>query len=142
MGSKAVKARREAAEIRKVLWRALIAFTIGILIAMLAFSYWGDKFLHDICPPALGRIPAYLLLGTFVGGMYMVIQFVGEKVYKGTAPNVHVSFTTVYAVMIVLAPLAFVWLIIVRLRQLSKLRKIEMEEENNKESILILNSEF
>ena len=131
MGSKAVKARREAAEIRKVLWRALIAFTIGILIAMLAFSYWGDKFLHDICPPALGRIPAYLLLGTFVGGMYMVIQFVGEKVYKGTAPNVHVSFTTVYAVMIVLAPLAFVWLIIVRLRQLSKLRKIEMEEENN-----------
>ena len=33
--------------------------------------------------------------------------------------------------MIVLAPLAFVWLIIVRLRQLSKLRKIEMEEENN-----------
>ncbi len=131
MGSKAVKARREAAEIRKVLWRALIAFTIGILIAMLAFSYWGDKFLHDICLPALGRIPAYLLLGTFVGGMYMVIQFVGEKVYKGTAPNVHVSFTTVYAVMIVLAPLAFVWLIIVRLRQLSKLRKIEMEEENN-----------
>lgn len=131
MGSKAVKARREAAEIRKVLWRALIAFTIGILIAMLAFSYWGDKFLHDICPPALGRIPAYLLLGTFVGGMYMVIQFVGEKVYKGTAPNVHVSFTTVYAVMIVLAPLAFVWLIIVRLRQLSKLRKIEMEEEDN-----------
>ena len=131
MGSKAVKARREAAEIRKVLWRALIAFTIGILIAMLAFSYWGDKFLHDICPPALGRIPAYLLLGTFVGGMYMVIQFVGEKVYKGTAPNVHVSFTTVYAAMIVLAPLAFVWLIIVRLRQLSKLRKIEMEEENN-----------
>lgn len=131
MGSKAVKARREAAEIRKVLWRALIAFTIGILIAMLAFSYWGDKFLHDICPPALGRIPAYLLLGTFVGGMYMVIQFVGEKVYKGTAPNVHVSFTTVYAVMIVLAPLAFVWLIIVRFRQLSKLRKIEMEEENN-----------
>ena len=131
MGSKAVKARHEAAEIRKVLWRALIAFTIGILIAMLAFSYWGDKFLHDICPPALGRIPAYLLLGTFVGGMYMVIQFVGEKVYKGTAPNVHVSFTTVYAVMIVLAPLAFVWLIIVRLRQLSKLRKIEMEEENN-----------
>ena len=131
MGSKAVKARREAAEIRKVLWRALIAFTIGILIAMLAFSYWGDKFLHDICPPALGRIPAYLLLGTFVGGMYMVIQFVGEKVYKGTAPNVHVSFSTVYAVMIVLAPLAFVWLIIVRLRQLSKLRKIEMEEENN-----------
>ena len=131
MGSKAVKARREAAEIRKVLWRALIAFTIGILIAMLAFSYWGDKFLHDICPPALGRIPAYLLLGTFVGGMYMVIQFVGEKVYKGTAPSVHVSFTTVYAVMIVLAPLAFVWLIIVRLRQLSKLRKIEMEEENN-----------
>ena len=131
MGSKAVKARREAAEIRKVLWRALIAFTIGILIAMLAFSYWGDKFLHDICPPALGRIPAYLLLGTFVGGMYMVIQFVGEKVYKGTAPNVHVSFTTVYAVMVVLAPLAFVWLIIVRLRQLSKLRKIEMEEENN-----------
>ena len=131
MGSKAVKARREAAEIRKVLWRALIAFTIGILIAMLAFSYWGDKFLHDICPPALGRIPAYLLLGTFVGGMYMVIQFVGEKVYKGTAPNVHVSFTTVYAVMIVLAPLAFVWLIIVRLRQLSNLRKIEMEEENN-----------
>lgn len=131
MGSKAVKARREAVEIRKVLWRALIAFTIGILIAMLAFSYWGDKFLHDICPPALGRIPAYLLLGTFVGGMYMVIQFVGEKVYKGTAPNVHVSFTTVYAVMIVLAPLAFVWLIIVRLRQLSKLRKIEMEEENN-----------
>ena len=131
MGSKAVKARREAAEIRKVLWRALIAFTIGILIAMLAFSYWGDKFLHDICPPALGRIPAYLLLGIFVGGMYMVIQFVGEKVYKGTAPNVHVSFTTVYAVMIVLAPLAFVWLIIVRLRQLSKLRKIEMEEENN-----------
>ena len=131
MGSKAVKARRVAAEIRKVLWRALIAFTIGILIAMLAFSYWGDKFLHDICPPALGRIPAYLLLGTFVGGMYMVIQFVGEKVYKGTAPNVHVSFTTVYAVMIVLAPLAFVWLIIVRLRQLSKLRKIEMEEENN-----------
>ena len=131
MGSKAVKARREAAEIRKVLWRALIAFTIGILIAMLAFSYWGDKFLHDICPPALGRIPAYLLLGTFVGGMYMVIQFVGEKVYKGTAPNVHVSFTTVYAVMIVLAPLAFVWLIIVRFHQLSKLRKIEMEEENN-----------
>ena len=131
MGSKAVKARREAAEIRKVLWRALIAFTIGILIAMLAFSYWGDKFLHDICPPALGRIPAYLLLGTFVGGMYMVIQFVGEKVYKGTAPNVHVSFTTVYAVMIVLAPLAFVWLIIVRLHQLSKLREIEMEEENN-----------
>ena len=131
MGSKAVKARREAAEIRKVLWRALIAFTIGILIAMLAFSYWGDKFLHDICPPALGRIPAYLLLGTFVGGMYMVIQFVGEKVYKGTAPNMHVSFTTVYAVMIVLAPLDFVWLIIVRLRQLSKLRKIEMEEENN-----------
>jgi len=131
MGSKAVKARREAAEIRKVLWRALIAFTIGILIAMLAFSYWGDKFLHDICPPALGRIPAYLLLGTFVGGMYMVIQFVGEKVYKGTAPNMHVSFTTVYAVMIVLAPLAFVWLIIVRLRQLSKLRKIEMEEEDN-----------
>lgn len=131
MGSKAVKARREAAEIRKVLWRALIAFTIGILIAMLAFSYWGDKFLHDICPPALGRIPAYLLLGTFVGGMYMVIQFVGEKVYKGTAPNMHVSFTTVYAVMIVLAPLAFVWLIIVRFRQLSKLRKIEMEEENN-----------
>ena len=131
MGSKAVKARRVAAEIRKVLWRALIAFTIGILIAMLAFSYWGDKFLHDICPPALGRIPAYLLLGTFVGGMYMVIQFVGEKVYKGTAPNVHVSFTTVYAVMIVLAPLAFVWLIIVRFRQLSKLRKIEMEEENN-----------
>ena len=131
MGSKAVKARREAAEIRKVLWRALIAFTIGILIAMLAFSYWGDKFLHDICPLALGRIPAYLLLGTFVGGMYMVIQFVGEKVYKGTATNVHVSFTTVYAVMIVLAPLAFVWLIIVRLRQLSKLRKIEMEEENN-----------
>jgi len=131
MGSKAVKARREAAEIRKVLWRALIAFTIGILIAMLAFSYWGDKFLHDICPPALGRIPAYLLLGTFVGGMYMVIQFVGEKVYKGTAPNMHVSFTTVYAVMIVLAPLAFVWLIIVRLRQLSKLREIEMEEENN-----------
>ena len=136
MGSKAVKARREAAEIRKVLWRALIAFTIGILIAMLAFSYWGDKFLHDICPPALGRIPAYLLLGTFVGGMYMVIQFVGEKVYKGTAPNVHVSFTTVYAVMIVLAPLAFVWLIIVRLRQLSKLRKIEMEEENNSEFII------
>ena len=89
MGSKAVKARREAAEIRKVLWRALIAFTIGILIAMLAFSYWGDKFLHDICPPALGRIPAYLLLGTGVGG------------------------------------------IIVRLRQLSKLRKIEMEEEDN-----------
>ena len=131
MGSKAVKARREAAEIRKVLWRALIAFTIGILIAMLAFSYWGDKFLHDICPPALGRIPAYLLLGTFVGGMYMVIQFVGEKVYKGTAPNVHVSFTTVYAVMIVLAPLAFVWLIIVRFRQLSKLRKIEKEEEDN-----------
>ncbi len=131
MGSKAVKARREAAEIRKVLWRALIAFTIGILIAMLAFSYWGDKFLHDICPPALGRIPAYLLLGTFVGGMYMVIQFVGEKVYKGTAPNMHVSFTTVYAVMIVLAPLAFVWLIIVRLHQLSKLRKIEKEEENN-----------
>ncbi len=131
MGSKAVKARREAAEIRKVLWRALIAFTIGILIAMLAFSYWGDKFLHDICPPALGRIPAYLLLGTFVGGMYMVIQFVGEKVYKGTAPNMHVSFTTVYAVMIVLAPLAFVWLIIVRLHQLSKLREIEMEEENN-----------
>ena len=131
MGSKAVKARREAAEIRKVLWRALIAFTIGILIAMLAFSYWGDKFLHDICPPALGRIPAYLLLGTFVGGMYMVIQFVGEKVYKGTAPNMHVSFTTVYAMMIVLAPLAFVWLIIVRLRQLSKLRKIEMEEEDN-----------
>lgn len=131
MGSKAVKARREAAEIRKVLWRALIAFTIGILIAMLAFSYWGDKFLHDICPPALGRIPAYLLLGTFVGGMYMVIQFVGEKVYKGTAPNMHVSFTTVYAVMIVLAPLAFVWLIIVRLRQLSKLREIEMEEEDN-----------
>ena len=131
MGSKAVKARREAAEIRKVLWRALIAFTIGILIAMLAFSYWGDKFLHDICPPALGRIPAYLLLGTFVGGMYMVIQFVGEKVYKGTAPNVHVSFTTVYAVMIVLAPLAFVWLIIVRLRQLSKLRKIEMEDIEN-----------
>ena len=131
MGSKAVKARREAAEIRKVLWRALIAFTIGILIAMLAFSYWGDKFLHDICPPALGRIPAYLLLGTFVGGMYMVIQFVGEKVYKGTAPNMHVSFTTVYAVMIVLAPLAFVWLIIVRFHQLSKLRKIEMEEENN-----------
>ena len=131
MGSKAVKARREAAEIRKVLWRALIAFTIGILIAMLAFSYWGDKFLHDICPPALGRIPAYLLLGTFVGGMYMVVQFVREKVYKGTAPNVHVSFTTVYAVMIVLAPLAFVWLIIVRLCQLSKLRKIEMEEENN-----------
>ena len=131
MGSKAVKARREAAEIRKVLWRALIAFTIGILIAMLAFSYWGDKFLHDICPPALGRIPAYLLLGTFVGGMYMVIQFVGEKVYKGTAPNMHVSFTTVYAVMIVLAPLAFVWLIIVRLRQLSKLRKIEMEDIEN-----------
>ena len=131
MGSKAVKARREAAEIRKVLWRALIAFTIGILIAMLAFSYWGDKFLHDICPPALGRIPAYLLLGTFVGGMYMVIQFVGEKVYKGTAPNVHVSFTTVYAVMIVLAPLAFVWLIIVRLRLLSKLRKIEMEDIEN-----------
>ena len=131
MGSKAVKARREAAEIRKVLWRALIAFTIGILIAMLAFSYWGDKFLHDICPPALGRIPAYLLLGTFVGGMYMVIQFVGEKVYKGTAPNVHVSFTTVYAVMIVLAPLAFVWLIIVRLRQLSKLRKTEMEDMEN-----------
>ena len=131
MGSKAVKARREAAEIRKVLWRALIAFTIGILIAMLAFSYWGDKFLHDICPPALGRIPAYLLLGTFVGGMYMVIQFVGEKVYKGTAPNMHVSFTTVYAVMIVLAPLAFVWLIIVRFHQLSKLREIEMEEENN-----------
>lgn len=131
MGSKAVKARREAAEIRKVLWRALIAFTIGILIAMLAFSYWGDKFLHDICPHALGRIPAYLLLGTFVGGMYMVIQFVGEKVYKGTAPNMHVSFTTVYAVMIVLAPLAFVWLIIVRLHQLSKLREIEMEEENN-----------
>ena len=131
MGSKAVKARREAAEIRKVLWRALIAFTIGILIAMLAFSYWGDKFLHDICPPALGRIPAYLLLGTFVGGMYMVIQFVGEKVYKGTAPNVHVSFTTVYAVMIVLAPLAFVWLIIVRLHQLSKLREIEMEDIEN-----------
>lgn len=131
MGSKAVKARREAAEIRKVLWRALIAFTIGILIAMLAFSYWGDKFLHDICPPALGRIPAYLLLGTFVGGMYMVIQFVGEKVYKGTAPNMHVSFTTSYALMIMLAPLAFVWLIIVRLRQLSKLRKIEMEEEDN-----------
>ena len=131
MGSKAVKARREAAEIRKVLWRALIAFTIGILIAMLAFSYWGDKFLHDICPPALGRIPAYLLLGTFVDGMYMVIQFVGEKVYKGTAPNMHVSFTTVYAVMIVLAPLAFVWLIIVRLHQLSKLREIEMEDIEN-----------
>lgn len=131
MGSKAVKARREAAEIRKVLWRSLIAFTIGILIAMLAFSYWGDKFLHDICPPALGRIPAYLLLGTFVGGMYMVIQFVGEKVYKGTAPNMHVPFTTSYALMIVLAPLAFVWLIIVRLCQLSKLRKIEMEEEDN-----------
>lgn len=131
MGSKAVKARREAAEIRKVLWRALIAFTIGILIAMLAFSYWGDKFLHDICPPALGRIPAYLLLGTGVGGMYMIIQLVGEGIYKGNAPKVPFPFTTSYALMIVLAPLAFVWLIIVRLRQLSKLRKIEMEDMEN-----------
>ena len=72
-----------------------------------------------------------LLLGTGVGGMYLIIQLVGEGIYKGNAPKVPFPFTTSYALMIVLAPLAFVWLIIVRLRQLSKLRKIEMEDIEN-----------
>ena len=131
MGSKVVKARREAAEIRKVLWRALIAFTIGVLLAMLGFYSFGDKFLNDVCGTALGRLPAYLLLGAGAGGMYMIIQYVGEGVYNGKKPNMHVSFTMVYALMIVLAPLAFVWLLILRFYQLSKLKKIEMEEINN-----------
>ena len=132
MGYKAVQARREAAEIRKMLWRALIAFTIGIVIAVLGFDYMGDKFLHDICDTSLGRIPAYLLLGTGLGGFYLLIRYVSEGVYAGGNRKVPISSVTIYAAMVFLSPLAFIVLVIYRFYQLAKLRKTELEdtEEN------------
>jgi len=130
MGNKAVKARREAAEIRKVLWRALIAFTIGIVLAVLAFQYIGDKFFSDMCSTSLGRLPAYVFMGTFAGGLYMVIQYIGEMVYNGKKSNMPVrfTFTSFYAVLLFIAPVAFIGLVIYRFYQLAKLRKIELED--------------
>ena len=132
MGYKATQARREAAEIRKMIWRALIAFTIGIVIAMLAFEFVGDEFLHDICCTSLGRLPAYLLLGTGLGGFYLLMRYVSEGIYTGGSRRVPVGSLTIYAAMIVLSPLAFVVLVIYRFCQLAKLRKTELEdtEEN------------
>lgn len=71
--------QKRAKEIRKELWGAPIFFTLGVLVAEFAFSKIGDNFMYDIQTESLGKLPVYLLLGLFAGGLYMTVRFVAEK---------------------------------------------------------------
>ena len=79
MGQSINRIQKRAKEIRKELWGALIFFTLGVLVAEFAFSQIGDNFMYDIQTESLGKLPVYLLLGAFAGGLYMTVRFVAEK---------------------------------------------------------------
>ena len=79
MGQSINRIQKRAKEIRKELWGVPIFFTLGVLVAEFAFSQIGDNFMYDIQTESLGKLPVYLLLGAFAGGLYMTVRFVAEK---------------------------------------------------------------
>jgi hypothetical protein len=79
MGQSINRIQKRAKEIRKELWGVPIFFTLGVLVAEFAFSQIGDNFMYDIQSESLGKLPVYLLLGAFAGGLYMTVRFVAEK---------------------------------------------------------------
>ena len=123
MNKKEGKIWKQIGEIKKQLWMSLIFFTVGILLAWLGFSQFGDKFMHDIWNESVGRWPVYLLLGTALGGVYLTIKYVGDKTVedRSRTSSYMAMFRFIYVAMFLLAPVLFVVLIIYRFYQLRKL---------------------
>ena len=132
MGQSMNRIQKRAKEIRKELWGAPIFFTLGVLVAEFAFSQIGDNFMYDIQSESLGKLPVYLLLGSFAGGLYMTVRFVAEKNRtRITAKDVIFNFDGVrflYLILVLLSPIVFVPLVIYRFHQLIQLRDEEYEE--------------
>ena len=55
MGQSINRLQKRAKEIRKELWGVQIFFTLGVLVAVFAFSQIGDNFMYDIQSESLGR---------------------------------------------------------------------------------------
>ena len=123
MNKKEGKIWKQIGEIKKQLWMSLIFFTVGLLLAWLSFSQFGDKFMHDIWNESVGRWPVYLLLGTALGGVYLTIKYVGDKTVedRSRTSSYMAMFRLIYVAMLLLAPVLFVVLVIYRFYQLRKL---------------------
>lgn len=124
--------QKRAKEIRKELWGAPIFFTLGVLVAEFAFSKIGDNFMYDIQTESLGKLPVYLLLGAFAGGLYMTVRFVAEKNRTRVTVKDIVSHSDgirfLYLVLVLLSSVVFIPLVIYRFHQLIQLRDKEYEE--------------
>ena len=123
MNKKEGKIWKQIGEIKKQLWMSLIFFTVGILLAWLGFSHYGDRFMRDIWNESVGRWPVYLLLGTALGGVYLTIKYVGDKTVedRSRTSSYMAMFRFIYVAMFLLAPVLFVVLVIYRFYQLRKL---------------------
>lgn len=77
------KKQAEIVAIKKYLLKCAIFFCIGILLTILGFAIFGDRFLNDITNTSLGKLPAYALISVWVAGLYVSGEFMTRKSAKG-----------------------------------------------------------
>ncbi len=82
-----VQMRAEIAAIRRYLKKCCLYFGVGLMLASAGFIAWDDGFFSELTGTPLGRLPAYLLLGLWVPGMYVA----GAHLTKAAENGHHAS---------------------------------------------------
>ena len=123
MNRKEEKILERIDEIWKQLCISLIFFSLGMLLAWLGFSHYGDRFMRDIWNESVGRWPVYLLFGSVFGGLYLTFEYVADDhVYRRS--NIRTRwFRHFCGFLLMIAPALFVIIFVYRLYELRKLHK-------------------
>ena len=123
MNRKEEKILERIDEIWKQLCISLIFFSLGMLLAWLGFSHYGDRFMRDIWNESVGRWPVYLLFGSAFGGLYLTFEYVAD-VHVHRRSNIKIRrFGRFVGSLLVMAPVLFVIIFVYRLYELRKLHK-------------------
>ena len=123
MNRKEEKILERIDEIWKQLCISLIFFSLGMLLAWLGFSHYGDRFMRDIWNESVGRWPVYLLFGSILGGLYLMFEYVADD-HVDRRSNIRIRrFGRFVGSLLVMAPALFVIIFVRRLYELRKLHK-------------------
>lgn len=122
-------------EIRNELLLALAYFSFGILIGTAGYSSKGDRFLNNIpwLTDLAKYIPIYLLIGAWIGGFYLALKFVTEKINDPKSFMYYLKelYSVLLIVVTMAAPVAFIPLIIYRFYQMFKLHDVEFDHNRS-----------
>lgn len=117
-----VQTQTEIMAIKRYLKKCCFYFGVGLMLASAGFIAFGDGFFNDLTGTFLGRLPAYLLLGLWVSGMYVAGTCLTEQAKTGHRASIlnasSYYFFFLFAGMLILIPS-----VVKRIRRLRALEK-------------------